>query len=175
MDSREPPQPAPPPHLQSQPPSAPPNMMLGHVLYGTTMPNPNSTPIMMAPNTARFPYNQPVQQQQQQPPPPPPPSKPSEAPSNTSPFDGSSSSSALRPCGFNMDSAKKKRGRPRKYSPDGGNIALGLAPTPMSSSSGPGDLSGTPSGEPSAKKNRGRPPGSGKKQLDALGMFELLS
>ncbi|KAF7828561.1 AT-hook motif nuclear-localized protein 13-like [Senna tora] len=166
MDSREPPQPPPPPHLQSQPPSAPPNMMMGPVSYSSTMHNPNtcsmighnSTPMMMGPATARFPF---IQQ------PPPPQSKPSELLSNTSPFDGSSSS-ALRPCGFNMDSTKKKRGRPRKYSPDG-NIALGLAPTPMSSSSAPADLSGTTSGEPSAKKNRGRPPGSGKKQLDALG------
>ncbi|XP_059441545.1 AT-hook motif nuclear-localized protein 13-like [Corylus avellana] len=93
---------------------------------------------------------------------------------NAGPYDGSS--------GFSIDASsasagKKKRGRPRKYSPDG-NIALGLAPTPISASSaanhgepasasagsGPASMS-----EPTLKKHRGRPPGSGKKQLDALG------
>ncbi|WOL02264.1 AT-hook motif nuclear-localized protein 1-like isoform X1 [Canna indica] len=53
--------------------------------------------------------------------------------------------------------AKKKRGRPRKYGPDG--MALALSP-----SSGSG--SGSPF-SPSAdgKRGRGRPPGSGKRQL----------
>ncbi|KAI9081683.1 hypothetical protein K1719_036337 [Acacia pycnantha] len=59
----------------------------------------------------------------------------------------------------------KKRGRPRKYAPDGSTI---LAPTPLSSYA-PADLSPT-SDEPPAKKSRGRPAGSGKKQLDALGV-----
>ncbi|KAL9242697.1 hypothetical protein vseg_016673 [Gypsophila vaccaria] len=93
--------------------------------------------------------------------------------------------------GYDIDvnSQKKKRGRPRKYSPDnggggGGGIALGLSPTPMSSGGGGGggdggggggggggaDSSGaTPSSENSSRKNRGRPPSSSKKQLDALG------
>ncbi|BBH02895.1 AT hook motif DNA-binding family protein [Prunus dulcis] len=108
------------------------------------------------------------QQQQQQ-----PTSKPQMDSLSPSPYDGS-----LRPCGsgggFSIDSssasaAKKKRGRPRKYSPDG-NIALGLAPTQMPSTAstaaaGPhGESSGTMSSDPPAKKNRGRPPGSGKKQ-----------
>uniref|UniRef100_A0A1J3GEW3 AT-hook motif nuclear-localized protein n=1 Tax=Noccaea caerulescens TaxID=107243 RepID=A0A1J3GEW3_NOCCA len=83
--------------------------------------------------------------------------------------------------------AKKKRGRPRKYAPDG-NIGLALAPTsPLPSASnsygggtdggggggGGGDSGGgganANSSDPPAKRNRGRPPGSGKKQLDALG------
>lgn len=115
----------------------------------------------MAPNTARYPFNPVV-------PPPTAPSKPPEALTSTSPYDGSSS--ALRSGGFSIDSGKKKRGRPRKYSPDG-NIALGLGPAPMSSSAGHGDSSGTPSTEPQTKKNRGRPPGSGKKQLNALGIY----
>ncbi|OAY29789.2 hypothetical protein MANES_15G168300v8 [Manihot esculenta] len=80
-------------------------------------------------------------------------------------FDGSSppSSSGMR---FSMESAKKKRGRPRKYTPDG-NIALGLSPTPMSSSPNSivhGDSGGGTPGMASelpSKRNRGRPPGSG--------------
>lgn len=68
--------------------------------------------------------------------------------------------------GFSIEQAKKKRGRPRKYASDG-NIALGLAPTisPVNHQSS----DNAPSSEPQPKRNRGRPPGSGKKQLDALG------
>lgn len=59
------------------------------------------------------------------------------------------------------DSLKRKRGRPRKYGPDG-SMALALAPL---SASAPG----TPF-SPLQKRGRGRPPGSGKKQrLAALG------
>ncbi|KAK4270029.1 hypothetical protein QN277_023117 [Acacia crassicarpa] len=57
-----------------------------------------------------------------------------------------------------------KTGRPRKYSPDG----TILSPTPLSSYA-PADLNPT-SDEPPARKSRGRPTGSGKKQLDALGV-----
>lgn len=97
---------------------------------------------IMAPATARFPFASPQ----------------SEPFSAT--HDGPSSPSTL---------GKKKRGRPRKYSPDG-NIALGLAPvsSPVAATSAAsaGD-SGNADAPP--KKHRGRPPGSGKKQLDALG------
>ncbi|KAL3498834.1 hypothetical protein ACH5RR_041566 [Cinchona calisaya] len=55
------------------------------------------------------------------------------------------------------ETVKKKRGRPRKYGPDGANMSLGLSP--MSSMPSPGSL--TPGG---SKKGRGRPPGSGWKQ-----------
>ncbi|XP_016447787.2 AT-hook motif nuclear-localized protein 8-like isoform X1 [Nicotiana tabacum] len=70
--------------------------------------------------------------------------------------------------------ARKKRGRPRKYSPspDGNNIALGLSPTPLLtpiSDSAAGGGPATPSSENSSKKLRGRPPTPLKKQLDALG------
>ncbi|KAD5802451.1 hypothetical protein E3N88_13811 [Mikania micrantha] len=85
------------------------------------------------------------------------------------------------PLQIRIGPAKKKRGRPRKYSPSSdGNIALGLAPSPVntvpnlaggvnleSSNDGSG---GTLNVDSSAKKHRGRPPGSGKKQLDALGL-----
>ncbi|KAI9117927.1 hypothetical protein K1719_011069 [Acacia pycnantha] len=58
---------------------------------------------------------------------------------------------------------KKKRGRPRKYGPDG-PVSLGLSPMFATANSTPG------SGSPSQKRNRGRPPGSGRKQqLAALG------
>ncbi|CAL9204200.1 AT-hook motif nuclear-localized protein 10-like isoform X1 [Musa acuminata AAA Group] len=65
---------------------------------------------------------------------------------------------------FNMgELTKKKRGRPRKYGPDG---SMSLALTPPSSALG---FSSNPLSDPAAK-HRGRPPGSGKKQqLDALG------
>ncbi|XP_076912673.1 AT-hook motif nuclear-localized protein 5-like [Bidens hawaiensis] len=51
---------------------------------------------------------------------------------------------------------KKKRGRPRKYA-DGLHMALALVPAPSAGGS-PG------LGTPVDKKNRGRPPGSGRKQ-----------
>ncbi|OMO77253.1 hypothetical protein CCACVL1_15130 [Corchorus capsularis] len=83
---------------------------------------------------------------------------------------------------YNSEPAmKKKRGRPRKYAPDGNIALLQLAPTtPISSNSanhGGGDSVGLGSSsggggaasEPPAKRNRGRPPGSGKRQIDALG------
>ncbi|XP_054808531.1 AT-hook motif nuclear-localized protein 5-like [Prosopis cineraria] len=58
---------------------------------------------------------------------------------------------------------KKKRGRPRKYGPDG-PVSLGLSPMSATANSAPG------SGTPSQKRNRGRPPGTGRKQqLAALG------
>lgn len=75
---------------------------------------------------------------------------------------------------------KRKRGRPRKYGPDG-SMALGLNPAasppvaggPPGGSLSPRDpvnsasaqtLSGGPASPNSLKKARGRPPGSSKKQ-----------
>jgi len=59
------------------------------------------------------------------------------------------------------DSMKRKRGRPRKYGPDG-SMALALAPLSASAPGAPFS--------PLQKRGRGRPPGSGKKQrLAALG------
>lgn len=100
-----------------------------------------------------------------------PQSKPPDSLSAVNPFDGSQSLRAGGG-GFAIDPSKKKRGRPRKYAPDG-NIALRLAPTQSPASHG-GDSGGggdTSASEPPAKRNRGRPPGSGKRQLDALGKF----
>ncbi|XP_010269996.1 PREDICTED: AT-hook motif nuclear-localized protein 10-like isoform X2 [Nelumbo nucifera] len=93
-------------------------------------------------------------------------SRPSDSSSLLYHTDGSSES--LRPCGFNMgEPMKKKRGRPRKYGPDGSIMALALAPL---SSVAPAQSTTPSSAEPPYKKNRGRPPGSGKKQqMDALG------
>ncbi|KAE8671181.1 AT-hook motif nuclear-localized protein 5 [Hibiscus syriacus] len=60
---------------------------------------------------------------------------------------------------------KKKRGRPRKYAPDG-QVSLGLLPLPLPSK--PKSLSG--SDAPGHKRKKGRPPGTGRKQqLAALG------
>ncbi|KAK4268789.1 hypothetical protein QN277_022028 [Acacia crassicarpa] len=79
-------------------------------------------------------------------------------------------SSAISPHGVNVgappgappgEPVKRRRGRPRKYGPDG---SVSLALTPSSS--------GHPSGAltQSQKRGRGRPPGSGKKQqLASLG------
>ena len=143
MDAREP----------LRPP--PPTIMAGPTSYGSANIGPNSSATVSA--TAQFPFAAVPQQHQ-----PPPSSEPFPA----SAYDGSSS--PMKACSL----AKKKRGRPRKYSPDG-NIALRLAPThaspPAAASGGGGDSAGMASADAPAKKHRGRPPGSGKKQLDALG------
>jgi hypothetical protein len=76
------------------------------------------------------------------------------------------------------DMMRKKRGRPRKYAPDG-SMALALAPISSASAGGsapPGQQQqqygfsiSSPPSDPNAKR-RGRPPGSGKKkQFEALG------
>nr|XP_043606340.1 AT-hook motif nuclear-localized protein 8-like [Erigeron canadensis] len=176
MDSRESLAPTPHHHHQ-QPPhhhhhqQPPPGMMMTpnsypthHHLTNNLAPNNIKNPNLMTPNSIqqqpRFQFNSADQY-----------------------GDGSSpSSGGFRGSGYNsIEPAKKKRGRPRKYSPSSdGNIALGLAPAPVTaiSSGGGGGIlensndgspGGTPNTDPSAKKHRGRPPGSGKKQLDALG------
>lgn len=52
---------------------------------------------------------------------------------------------------------KKKRGRPRKYAPDGSNMSLGVARLSGSASCSEGAT-------PAEKPRRGRPPGTGWKQ-----------
>ncbi|XP_010055329.2 AT-hook motif nuclear-localized protein 8 [Eucalyptus grandis] len=163
--------------------------------------NPNSSAVMMQ---HRFPFNSMVASG---PHPPPPPQQQQQqqqqhqqhqqaaqqeggmdALGNAGGIYDGSSQSGLRPGGFSIEPAKKKRGRPRKYTPEG-NIALGLGPASVHSSSGGdhhhhhhhgggggggtsgggGDGNLTGSSEPQSKKHRGRPPGMGKKQMDALG------
>lgn len=60
---------------------------------------------------------------------------------------------------------KKKRGRPRKYGPDG-TMGLALNPTSAAGSMPPGGFSSSVNSDPT-KKVKGRPPGSGKKQQTA--------
>ncbi|KAJ4959445.1 hypothetical protein NE237_026556 [Protea cynaroides] len=146
--------------------SEPQGMMVGPHPYGmslhnTSMLSPSSAGIMQ---NIRLPYNQVVT----------PVSRPSD-PSNSTGYHVE----GLRPSGFTVNEpVRKKRGRPRKYGPDG-SMALALAPL---SSLGSGhsnsnngnnnhhNESSTPSSEPPYKRNRGRPPGSGRKQQqDALG------
>ncbi|GLT81242.1 hypothetical protein SLA2020_526360 [Shorea laevis] len=160
MDSREVRHPPGPP-LQVQPLQP---LMMGHnSSYPTSSAMIAANPIHTIP--ARFPFNSLVPHPAQQ-------QKPIDSLGSAG-FDGSPQ------MGYNTDPTKKKRGRPRKYPPDG-NTSLQLATTsPFPSSStnhadsvGLGSSGGaaTPaSSEPSSKKNRGRPPGSGKRQLDALG------
>lgn len=64
---------------------------------------------------------------------------------------------------------KKKRGRPRKYAPDGA-VSLGLSPMSVTPKTSSASLSAS-----TEKKNRGRPPGSGRKQiLASIGEFLFL-
>lgn len=72
---------------------------------------------------------------------------------------------------------KRKRGRPRKYGPDGamsGGLAAAASPPTGTQPQGPAGIvkpisvAGSADGE--VKKARGRPAGAGrKKQMDALG------
>ncbi|RWR80608.1 AT-hook motif nuclear-localized protein 10 isoform X2 [Cinnamomum micranthum f. kanehirae] len=74
--------------------------------------------------------------------------------------------SSVMKLGFSMSEPMKKRGRPRKYGPDD---SMALALSPLNSVSGSGNMN-SPLSEPSMKRSRGRPRGSGnKKQLEALG------
>lgn len=91
-----------------------------------------------------------------------PVTKPVDSPASLYHDDGMS---GIRPGGvLNMgDPMKKKRGRPRKYGPDG-SMDLALISRPSASG-----YSNSPMSDPAIKR-RGRPPGSGRKQqLDALG------
>lgn len=75
--------------------------------------------------------------------------------------------SSVMKLGFSMsEPMKKTKGKPRKYGLDG---SMALALSPLNSVSGSGNVN-SPLSEPSMKRSRGRPRGSGnKKQLEALG------
>ena len=60
-----------------------------------------------------------------------------------------------------VEPVKRKRGRPRKYGPDG-NVSLALTP-PLSSNHPGSDHTGSGTVTLSQKRGRGRPPGSGKR------------
>lgn len=71
-------------------------------------------------------------------------------------------------------SGRRRRGRPRKYSPDAGSHVVSV-PAGGDSGSVKNEIGGDVNGEGSqGRRLRGRPPGSGKKQLDALGVFKAL-
>ncbi|RRT53855.1 hypothetical protein BHM03_00031269 [Ensete ventricosum] len=73
--------------------------------------------------------------------------------------------------GIQVESVKRKRGRPRKYGPVG-SVALALSP--VSSSAPPDTVIGSGSGVPAQKRGRGRPPGTGRKQqLASLGGLKI--
>ncbi|XVF52371.1 hypothetical protein PTKIN_Ptkin05aG0013300 [Pterospermum kingtungense] len=157
------------------------------MVMGPTSSSYRSNSAMISPNpTPNFPPGFPFNSLASPPPQPPPHHQPQPKPldslSSVGGFDGS-------PQFYNTEPAmKKKRGRPRKYAADDGNISLlQLAPnsTPVVStsanhengdffglaSSGGGGGGGDAASEPLPKKNRGRPPSSGKRQIDALGGF----
>ncbi|KAL6008476.1 hypothetical protein ACLOJK_033988 [Asimina triloba] len=130
------------------------SMMASPNSYNSNLPNsamcsPASAGMMQ---TTRLPFNSIV----------PPVSKPVDNLNST--YHNNNVLPGMRACGFGEgDMLRKKRGRPRKYGPDG---TMALALTPLSSASGYSD---TQAAELSFKR-RGRPPGSGKKQqLNALG------
>lgn len=70
-----------------------------------------------------------------------------------------------------IEPAKRKRGRPRKYAPDGAANSGMMSPPPLSaaqvaaqSGGGFSPTEGVEGASFAKKKGRGRPPGSGKKQ-----------
>ncbi|KAG6510588.1 hypothetical protein ZIOFF_028613 [Zingiber officinale] len=75
-----------------------------------------------------------------------------------------------------VEPVKRKRGRPRKYGPEG-SVALALSPisTSAPASSVIGSVSASGSGVPTQKRRRGRPPGTGRKQvLASLGEYLMI-
>lgn len=98
-------------------------------------------------------------------------------------IEGSAGGGSMLPHGFNINAVgseqiKRKRGRPRKYGPDG-SMALALSSGPPSGSGGfsPSTMGahaseGGLASPNSLKKTKGRPLGSRKKQqLEALGNY----
>ncbi|CAA3018060.1 Hypothetical predicted protein [Olea europaea subsp. europaea] len=169
MDSQDPS--APPPPFRSHHPQQTPTIYAGHTHTHTQTQHPNNSYTISSNNSSATTTATMMQQQ------------------NLYPFNTMASAPASNPLdhhfsdklasggsgeagGFSIESARKKRGRPRKYSPDN-TIGLGMSPDPATKISSAVAVTdsggGTPSIETSAKRHRGRPPGSGKRQLNALG------
>ncbi|OIT28404.1 PREDICTED: AT-hook motif nuclear-localized protein 10-like [Nicotiana attenuata] len=175
MDSQEHPPLHHPPHLQSLPPhhQPPPPHAHGSMVSPPPLPpQPHQPHQQEQPN---FPTHNNIQQQQQN------LQFPFNSISGPNPkpnldYSDGSSSAAI---GLSIEPAKKKRGRPRKYSTDNNNnnnnIALGLSPNPVTPISSvvshPDSVAAAAgnNGDNPSKKSRGRPPGSGKKQVEAFG------
>ncbi|XP_062184573.1 AT-hook motif nuclear-localized protein 9-like [Phragmites australis] len=103
--------------------------------------------------------------------PPPPPLLHNNSMSSVS-GSGSGTVPAGPPAANHAEPVKRKRGRPRKYGPDGAMKAsaaaqqqhLVSAPPRMGSMSGHDMVASSDLEDPAQKKRRGRPPGTGKKQ-----------
>ncbi|XP_018683585.2 AT-hook motif nuclear-localized protein 10 isoform X2 [Musa acuminata AAA Group] len=140
--------------VQSQPPAMQ-SLRLAYVADGTAIFKPISSPSPAPPR------------------PSPPPYQGGDGGENAGAGDGSSA--VITPHGLNInvgEPVKRKRGRPRKYGPDG------LALNPLSTAASVLPVAGAfspPAGmanpADATKKPRGRPPGSGnkKQKLGALG------
>lgn len=160
--------PPPPPQQQtprvSSPPPVTPGLMMPQHAYGA-MP-PGSANVMHGMPLAFNPMASPSASQAMKPADMPPLAmyRPdSTPPGMPQPVSGSGGALVVSVSGSGGELVKKKRGRPRKYGPDG---TMGSAvKTEAGGQSGGAGSNSNPDG-----KRRGRPPGSGKKkQLDALG------
>ncbi|XP_047329739.1 AT-hook motif nuclear-localized protein 13-like [Impatiens glandulifera] len=153
----------------------PPSNMYQHPIF-----NPNSSPAMMNPNPSSVvamlqnsyfslrPHDQP---------PPPMPVQRFNQQFGGGGGGGPTMQNNNESLGIDVEPVKKKRGRPRKYPLDNNNNNLGMgllsdsgANTPSFSPVFPmNQVGASSSSNPLAKKGRGRPLGSGKKQIDKLG------
>ncbi|KAK3143858.1 hypothetical protein QOZ80_4AG0305870 [Eleusine coracana subsp. coracana] len=169
MDGRDQQQQQPPPQQQQQQPQAAPRvasppqgggvMMPPHAAYGA------ATPGMQPPGAPNVMHGMPLGFNPMASPGASSPMKPADMPPGAM---YRPDAAGLQPPGAGGapvgELVKKKRGRPRKYGPDG-TVGLGLKQAASADSGGGGGSNSNPDG-----KRRGRPPGSGKKkQLDALG------
>lgn len=170
MDGRDQQQQTPPPPPQQQtprvssPPPVTPGVMMPQHAYGA-MP-PGSANVMHGMPLAFNPMASPGASQAMKPADMPPLAmyRPdSTPPGMPQPVSGSGGALVVSVSGSGGELVKKKRGRPRKYGPDG---TMGSA---VKAEAG-GQSGGAGSNSNPDGKRRGRPPGSGKKkQLDALG------
>ncbi|XP_062226578.1 AT-hook motif nuclear-localized protein 10-like [Phragmites australis] len=162
-----------PPRVGSPPQAG--GIMMPHAAYGAA-----AAPPGMPPGTANVMHGMPLAFNPMASPGASSPMKPAEIPGATyrpdsgapgmqHPGVGGGGSGGAVVSGSGGELVKKKRGRPRKYGPDG-SIGLGLKPAAATATEAGGQSGGGGSNSNPDGKRRGRPPGSGKKkQLDALG------